>query len=96
MSLKELEFDQRMNIQRFDCPLLKIKELDYQKAIPGFFAISIPNIYLDKLKLYCKWEGIDNYNNHDFRLLKQLSYQIEHYIQHYSHHNIKNFLSRKF
>jgi hypothetical protein len=67
MSLKELEFDQRMNIQRFDCPLLKIKELDYENSIPGLFAISIPNIYLDTSQLYCKWEGIDNFNKHDFR-----------------------------
>ena len=63
MSLKELEFDPFMNKQRFDCPLLKIKELDYQNTFPGLFAISIPNIYLDTLKLYCKWEGIDDINH---------------------------------
>ena len=63
MSLKELDLDQGMNKQRFDCPLLKIKELKYEKPILGLFAISIPNIYLDTLKLYCKWEGIDDINH---------------------------------
>jgi hypothetical protein len=67
MSLIEQDFDRLMNKQRFDCPLLKIKELDYEKPIPGLFAISIPNIYLDTSQLYCKWEGIENFNYHDFR-----------------------------
>ena len=67
MSLKEQEVDQRMNKQRFDCPLLKIKEMDNQNTIPGLFAISIPNIYLNTSQLYCKWEGIDNFTKYHFR-----------------------------
>jgi hypothetical protein len=67
MSLKELEIDFRMNKQRFDCPLLKIKELDYEKTFPGLFTISIPNIYLNTSQLYCKWEGIGDYNHHKVR-----------------------------